>query len=143
MARAIRLGERLRGKRGSFFNHACLIDRIEGDQIYILQAEPVGVTNDKLIESIGSYVIVEPPDSVDKDRMMEFARKQVGLNYDWFAIMSILVDILTPNWFPAFRHGNTWICSALVAESMRFGGWYHGWPDIYIPTPAQLWVAIV
>ena len=67
----IRFGERIRfGEKPSHWNHAFIVDRVvmEGSitdgtatfKTYIIQAEPTGVTNDKLIESVGSYTIIEP-----------------------------------------------------------------------------------
>ena len=143
MGRAIRLGERLRwGERPSHWNHAFIIDRIEGDKVYIIQAEPHGVTNDKTIESVGEYQLISIAPVADVDCVLEFARQEVGSRYGWLSIFSIALDIATPSWFPSTRRGGTWVCSALIGEALRAGGWIRKWPDIYCVTPAQLWSAL-
>lgn len=142
MGRAIRLGERLRFKRGSYWNHVCFVDRVEDDVVYVLQAERNGVTNDKPLNPAWTYQVVSLPDGADRERVLEFARGQLGSRYGWYSIFSILFDTVTPNWFPAFRTAGTWICSALTAESLRFGGWLHEWGDVYIVKPSDLWNVI-
>jgi hypothetical protein len=72
------------------------------------------------------------------------ARGEVGAEYGFGSIASIVVTELSPR--PVrfdFRRGGTWICSALGAEALRAGGWYHQWPDIYQVRPAQLYSALV
>jgi hypothetical protein len=143
MGKAIRFGERIRwGEKPSHWNHAFIVDtvsQVDGEWVVtIIQAEPSGVTQGKRIETVGEYILVEPHPDHDRASILKFARAQVGSEYGWFSIVSDMVDIITPNWFPAFRSQGTWICSALVAEALRFGGWLHNWGDIYIVTPAQL-----
>jgi hypothetical protein len=150
--KCIRFGERIRwGEHPSHWNHAFIVDRVvmEGSvtdgtaqfKTYIIQAEPSGVTDDKLIESVGSYTLVEPHLTHDRADILAFARAQVGSHYGWGSILSVALDIMTPNWFPSFRRPGTWICSALVGESLRFGGWLKSWKDIYTVTPAQVFEA--
>jgi len=149
----IRFGERIRfGEKPSHWNHAFIVDRVvmEGSitdgtatfKTYIIQAEPTGVTNDKLIESVGSYTIVEPTPDMSRKDILAFARAQVGSKYGWGSIASVAIDIISPNWWPSFRRRGTWICSALVGEAVRYGGFLAPWPDIYTVTPAQLFTAI-
>jgi len=139
MGRAIRFGERIRwGERPSHWNHAFVVDRVEGDKVYVIQAEPSGVTNDKTIDTVGEYELITPPSNVNVDNMLTFARSQVGSRYGWLSILSIVFDIATPSWFWSVRRPHTWICSALVAESLRAGGWIVDWGDIYCVTPAQV-----
>jgi hypothetical protein len=144
MARAIRLGERLRwGEKPSYWNHAFIVDKVwitaDNDVVItIIQAEPHGVTNDKLIESVGDYILVEPQPNHSRNDILNFAREQVGSRYGFLSIVSVALDIASPNWWPAFRRRSTWICSALVAESLRYAGFLHNWGDIYTVTPAQL-----
>jgi len=152
MGKAIRFGERIRwGEKPSHWNHAFVVDRVEmvgsvSDGTarfvtYIIQAEPSGVTDDKPIESVGAYTLVEPhPDHSRKD-ILAFARAQVGSHYGWLSIASCALDCMTPNWFPSLRRAGTWICSALVGEALRYGGWLHDFGDIYTVTPAQLFTA--
>ena len=142
MGRMIRLGEWLRWKHGSKWNHVCFVSRIEGGVAYVIQAEPKGISNDKPLSSIGEYLLNSLPDGTDAKKVLEFATKQVGMKYSFLSIISLIADILTPNFFPAVRRDNTWICSTLVAESLRYGGWFHDWGDIYCVTPAQLYLAI-
>lgn len=137
MARAIRLGEWLRFRKGSYFNHACVVDRVEDGVAYVIQAEPRGVTSDKTLDSVGEYVLFSPSE-LDVQKILEFSRAQVGSRYGWLSIVSIVVDLVTPDWFPALRARGTWICSAVTAEALRYGGWLAEWGDIYIVTPAQL-----
>ena len=75
---------------------------------------------------------------------MQFAQAQVAAKarYSLGSILSIAFDIITPNWFPEVRRDNTWICSALVGEALRFGGWLHCWGSVYCVTPAQLFDAL-
>ena len=149
MGKAIRFGERIRwGEKPSHWNHAFVVDTVwfkdDGSAVVtVIQAEPSGVTNDKLIETVGEYILIEPRPGHDRNDILAFARAQVGDRYGWGSILSVIFDVLTPNWFPAFRHRNTWICSALVAESLRFAGWLQEWGDIYTATPAQVFEAYV
>ena len=145
MGRAIRFGEELRWHRGSIWNHAFIVDRIEDGVVYVIQAEAAGVTSDKTLDSVapkGVYVTMRPPQSVDVESLLAFARQEVGSHYGWLSIASAILDILTPGWFPSFRRGNSWICSAITAEALRAGGWLHRWSDIYVVTPAQLFDAL-
>lgn len=146
MGRAIRFGERIRwGEKPSYWNHAFIVDSVKfvNDEwvVTVVQAEPRGVTNDKRIETVGQYILIEPQPGHSRNDILAFARAQVGSQYGWGSIASVVFDALTPSWFPAFRKANTWICSALVAESLRFAGWLENWGDIYTPTPAQVFEA--
>ena len=146
MGKAIRFGERLRwGVKPSHWNHAFIVDTVEHDGeewvVTIIQAEPSGVTQGKRIETVGDYILVEPLPTHSRASILAFARAQVGSHYGWGSIASNVLDILTPDWFPSFRSQDSWICSALVAEALRFAGWLYDWGDIYIVTPAQLFSA--
>ena len=140
MGKAIRFGEFLRWRRGSHWNHVAIVDRIVDGVPYVIQAEAKGVTNDKPLSSVGLYELVSP--DINVNTALSFVRAQVGKRYGWLSIVSIVFDVITPDWAPAVRRRNTWICSALVAESMRAGGWLANWGDIYIVTPAQLWAKL-
>jgi len=145
VGRAIRIAESLRWKGGSLFNHVAIVNRIDEMGVYVVQATPRGVTDEQTIEQMcptGRFILVEPPPVVDRDQLVQFARMQVGSKYGFVTIFSVLIDIITPNWFPALRRANSWICSGLAAESLRAGGWLHNWPDIYLVTPAQLFQVI-
>ena len=146
MGRAIRFGERIRfGEKPSHWNHAFIVDTVERDGnewvVTVIQAEPHGVTCDKRIETVGEYVLLAPHPTHDRGDILTFARAHIGDRYGFMSIVSEVLDIASPNWWPAFRRRSTWICSALVAESLRFAGWLHDWGDIYTVTPAQLFEA--
>ena len=147
MGKAIRFGEWLRFRRGSRYNHVCFVDRIENGEPIVIQAEPQGVTDDKPLSSVGAYLLLKPPPGVDPAKVLAFARNQIGDAYGWLMILALAVDIITPAWFPtlhfAGKRSNTWICSALSAEALRFGGWYHPWPSIYMVTPSQVYAALL
>jgi hypothetical protein len=145
MGRAIRFGERLRWReKASYWNHAAIVSRINADgTVYVIQAEPRGITDDKPLSSLGEVTLMKLPSDTDVNKVMAFAHEQVGSHYSFLSIASCLFDIASPNWFPSVRRPHSWICSALVAESLRSGGWINNWGDIYTVTPAQLWRALI
>jgi len=141
IGRAIRLGEWIRFRRGSFYNHVAMLYKQtpDGDWL-VIQAEAHGVTNTGLLSTIapgGSYVVCANPAS-SVPRAGGFMAQQVGAKYGFLTIASLIVTILTPVFF-SFRMPNTWICSAVSAESLRVGGWVRNWADVYQVTPSQLW----
>jgi hypothetical protein len=147
IGRAIQLAERLRWNGGSLWNHAAIItdvDKVAG-KIQIVQAESRGVTC-KWFNSPGDiapngHVLVIRRRQPDYLKSVEFAKSQVSDPYGYLTILSIAVSIVAP-WFLTVRKPGTWICSALVAESLRAGGWLHDWQDIYMVSPAQLYDAV-
>jgi len=142
MGRAIRFGEFLRWRKGSHWNHACVISRVDKDGVaYVIQADIKGV-NEARLDSVGDYIILEPPARVNRNKILAFTKAQVGSKYGILSILSIVTDIISPNWFPAMRRKNTWICSAVTGEALRYGGWLQNWADIYTVTPAQLFDAL-
>ena len=142
MARAIRFGEFLRWRKGSHWNHACVISRVDKDGVaYVIQADLHGVSEARL-DTVGQYIILEPPARVNRNKILAFTKAQVGSSYGLLSIASIVADIITPSWFPSMRRRNTWICSAVTGEALRYGGWLHNWSDIYMITPAQLFDAL-
>jgi len=143
MAKCIRFAERLRWRKGSYWNHACVISRVDQDgTAYVIQAELKGVSEARL-DSIGDYVVVEPPHGVNRNKVLAFTKMQVGSKYGILSILSIVFDIISPDWFPSLRMPNTWICSAVTGEALRYGGWLHDWNDIYCTTPSQLFDSLV
>jgi hypothetical protein len=142
MGRAIRFGEFLRWRKGSHWNHACVISKVDKDGVaYVIQADIKGV-NEARLDSVGDYIILEPPARVNRNKVLAFTKAQVGSKYGILSILSIVTDIISPNWFPAMRRKNTWICSAVTGEALRYGGWLNNWADIYTITPAQLFDAL-
>jgi hypothetical protein len=142
MGALIRLGEWLK-LRKSTYNHQFVIDQdAPGGDWYIIQATLRGVTNHGLLSTVapgGKYVTMAPPSKVDRDKLLKFARAQVGLRYGYWTILAIAIDTVSWQWFPAFRGArkSSWICSALVCEALRYGGWLHDWLDVYTITPQQ------
>jgi hypothetical protein len=73
---------------------------------------------------------------------VNFMRWQIGRSYGFLTIASILATIVVPfRWFNVMLP-NTWVCSAVAGEGLRYAGWYHSWPDIYQVSPAELWEGI-
>lgn len=140
--RLIRLGEWLRWRRGAYWNHVAILSECEGEW-RVIQADIRGV-NEAPLDSIGKYQMFPPPQGCDPTAVLQFAQEAVRVKskYGLLSILSIAVDILTPNWFPEIRRDNTYICSALVGEALRFGGWLHTWGSVYTVTPSQLWEAM-
>lgn len=141
MGKLIRLGERLRWKEhASYWNHACVVSDIGPDgTVWVIQATLKGVVRSP-ISTVGEYKIVPCP--ADPSKVVEFSWKQMGDHYGVLSIIATAIDLVTGNWFPSFRRRGTWICSAVTAEALRFGGWYHDFGDIYTVTPAQLFSVI-
>ena len=145
MGKMIRFGEALKGKVGSEWNHAFIVSDEVSDtgEPLIIQATLRGVTGNAPLSSVapgGKYTILETP-GVDLAKTLEFAKSTVGLEYGYFTILAIAIDILSFQWVPAFRGArkDSWICSALAAEALRFGGWLQEWIDVYTITPQQLY----
>jgi len=140
---AIRFAERHdEASKYAKWNHVAILDRQENGVWYIIQAEAKGVTNDKTLDSVapgGVYEVISLPASVNRDKFLEFARSQVGATYGYLSILSCAVDLVLPDTI-CLRKADTWICSALVAGSLLFGGFPGAckWPDLYTVTPAQV-----
>lgn len=126
------------------------------DRWTVVQAEACGVTgtrptgtawNARTLAQVapGGWVrIIRPPAAVEPSETLQFARGEVGAHYGFLTIASTGLEIFTPDWLHVpIRRPGTWICSALGAEALRYGGWYHRWPDIYAVTPAQLATAVL
>lgn len=123
-------------------NHAALLDRQETDGTWkIIQAEGKGVTDDKPLVLGERDVIVRCPKVCDREKVLYFAHEQVGLKYGFLTDVSIFVTELSPAFVNVMRPW-TWICSALVAESYRFGGLYLPTGDIYQFAPDPLYAAL-
>jgi hypothetical protein len=141
MGRLIRLGEWLK-LRKSDWNHEFAVWQIVDGVPYIIQATLRGVTDTAKLADVspgGHYITMRPPLEVDVERMLTFARSQVGIHYGLLTILAVAIDIVTWNWVPSLRGARkpSWICSALVEESLRFGGRLAQWNDIYDITPQE------
>jgi len=144
MGKLIRLGEWLKLRRGTW-NHVAILDREVDGEWYVIQAELKGVTNDGKLSDVaigGNYEVLPCP--CNSSEVLRFARGEVGTEYGILTIIAIALDILSWQWVPAFRSGRkpSWICSAISAESLRFGGWYHRFSDIYDVTPQEVYDAL-
>jgi hypothetical protein len=142
MGRLIRFGELLKGKPGSEWNHQFIVDRQIDGEWYIIQATMRGVTDTAKLADVapgGKYVTMSPPTECDRAKILEFNRAQVGDKYSFLTILSIAFDILTWNFVPAFMNSyrQSWVCSGLVNESMRYAGWLHEYINVYLVTPQQ------
>lgn len=141
----IRLGEWIRFRAGSRWNHAFIVsDETDSRGIPLLiQAQIRGVTSVMPIDQLpGDCLILDAPAGVDPAKVLAFAKAQVGIEYGILTILAIAIDILTWNWFPSFRAARkqSWICSALVFESLRYGGYLRNVVDIYEVTPAEIFL---
>ena len=132
----IRLGEWLKFRKCSF-NHVAVV----GER-GIIQATLKGVTDDQPIDPKWEYVVIAPP--CDRAKLLEFVNAQVGSKYSFLTILSIALDILSWNWTPALSNSSrqSWICSGLVGEGMRYGGWLHEFVNVYTVTPQALFESV-
>jgi hypothetical protein len=146
MGKLIRIGESLRGKRGSEWNHQFIVGSPvpDEDDWYVIQATIHGVTDTGKLSEFPKYVTKRPPKEAEPAKILLFARTQVGVEYGFFTIFGIAIDIVTWDWFPSFRGARkqSWICSALVEEALRFAGWLHDFVNIYAVTPQDGWDAL-
>ena len=138
ISRAIRIAEWFRWRKGDHWNHVAILDE-DSDGWTIIEAEGRGVTRGNKLA--GNYEIVPLPEGVDPQKVLEFARAQVGRQYGFLTIASIVLTIISPKFINVMLP-DTWICSALAAESLRCGGWIHNFGDIYQVSPAELWDAL-
>ena len=152
VAWSIRMGQRFRrdwnkakDRTGDRYNHVAILDKQNSDGDWtLLQAVTKGVVQDhhnnpSRLSHYSHYVIVTCP--ADRERTIRFARSQVGHKYGYLTTACFIFTFLSPK-FLNVMVPRTWICSALAAESLRFGGWFHDWSDIYQVSPAQLWCAL-
>ena len=144
VGKGIRWAERIRFRGGAAFNHVATVYAFDDGEWNVIQAQARGITVCPLssVAPNGTYTIIQPPTSVDTAKQINFLEKQVGDPYGFLTIASILVNMFLPKFIDVELPG-TWICSAVAAEALRFGGWYHSWPDIYETSPAQLWEALM
>lgn len=136
--RAVDFGQARRGYgASSHWNHVALA---RGSQV--VQATIHGVESATLASLGDDVEVVKLPAGTSASKAWLFANAQIEDTYDWLSDICLGLDVLTPNWFPAFRRDGTWQCAALVAESLRFGGWLWDWPNIYTLYPAELYEAL-
>ena len=141
---AIRVGEKIRFKRGSKYNHvAMIVGPLEGDDYSVIEAESGGVVFGKLSDLMarGPVYVCPPPPVVRRTKALQFMYAQEGTRYGWLTVVSTVISIILPG-SVNFITPSTWICSAVVGEALRYGGWLHNWADVYQVTPAQLYEAL-
>src|ERR1700674_2200988 len=81
MGKCIRLGEWLRFREGPAWNHMVIVDRIESDALFLIQATLKGVTDTGTLEDLkdrGLAVVIEPPPEADPLKILRFPRARVG-----------------------------------------------------------------
>lgn len=122
----IRFGQALRWWKYRKWNHMAIVDSIDTDgQVWVIQMAKHG-ERVKLEEVApkGQLKWNSLPDGIDRNRVMEYARKRVGTDYGVLTIISIAVNLLLPKPISFdIRHEDTLICSALVARAWEHGGW--------------------
>lgn len=145
----IRVGTRLKLHKATFSHEFAIDDRVDTDGMpFVIQALMGGVTNTLRLDEVapgGLYVLIPPPKSVDVEKFLDFLHKQVGTEYGLLTDVAMAIDLLSWQWVPSFRGSrkNSWQCSALINEGLRYGGWYHPWIDIYAILPDEGYDALV
>lgn len=122
----IRFGQAIRWWKYRKWNHMAIVDEISADgQIWVIQMAKHG---EKVrIEEVAPKGILKwapLPEGLDRNRVVEYARKKVGIDYGVMTIISIAINLLLPRQFNLdIRSDDTLICSALVARAWEHGGW--------------------
>lgn len=127
------------------WNHVAILARQVDGEWWVYQAEGKGVVYAPLthVAPGGHYKVMPCPSSANAAMVVEFARSQVGIQYGFLTIASIVFNIITPRRI-AIRKPGTWICSALAAGALWYAGWPFSvaWNDIYQVSPADLFAHI-
>jgi hypothetical protein len=144
MGASIRFGQRkVKAFKGTAkWNHVGILDEKFGDDWSVIQAEPRGVTKDKLLSQValgGSYEVVPLPAGLDRVKFINYLRVQVSDRYSFLTIFSCVADILLPDAI-CLRRNFSWICSGLAAAALMFAGFPAAadWGDVYTVMPAEL-----
>ena len=143
----IRLGEWLRFRRCKV-NHQFVVERVVDGVPYVIQATMRGVTDTARLDEVapgGEVITMAPPKCVDREKLLEFCRSKVGLEYGYLTDLAIAIDTVTWQWVPAFRGARkeSWQCAALINQGMLYAGWLHDWLDIYTIFPEQGYDALL
>jgi hypothetical protein len=155
VGRAIRIGQWIR-HFGVYktWNHIGWLDEavtVQGVTVdwKVGQAVSRGVTNTALLSKIapgGKFEIVPmtafptvvPNDHLAREILLATLRSQVGVEYGFLTIASIIINILTPKFLHIdFRAENTWICSAVYSWGLHSGGGTVT-GDVYQRLPAEV-----
>ncbi len=146
VSKVIRFDETIKLKGFSNWNHAAMVVSVEGDVVWVVQAEAKGIvktTLDKVAPG-GSYIIVKPPltSQADIDQAVEYVLSRVGEKYGVLIIVSIVFNQFTPKLIHVdFRREGTLICSGLVARGYEHGGWNCP-SDPFQISPEELGIAV-
>ena len=124
------------------YNHIAVLNEQTDKGWSIFQAEARGVTDFRCLDTVapgGSYHVIALPDSVDREKFLQFLRAQVGKRYGYMSILSCFVDLVLPDKI-CLRQSDTWICSGLVVGALWYGGFPNAykWPDLYTVVPAEI-----
>jgi hypothetical protein len=141
---AIRAAEWLRFRKGAKYNHVgMLVEYLGNGDWSVIEAESPGIIMTTLssLRAHGEVEIVPLPYPCQSDRAVNFMKYQIGEQYGFLTIASLIVSLILPGSLSLYKPG-TWICSAVIAEALRYGGWYCQWTNVYQVTPAQLYIAV-
>lgn len=120
----IRLGEKIY-QHDSFCwaTHAGLIVSSAGDTV---EAEGNGVIRSSIETHIKSgmrfQVVDSGLDPRGRELAVEVAERWVGVTYGYVTILSIGIDMLSPDFFWRIRSPHSLICSELVMRALYHGG---------------------
>ncbi len=126
---AIRLGERIRFKRG-LVSHAAFCE----DSTTLIEALTHAVVRTPLTayDHIEYWIVRMHLHPVDQDQIVTFAMSCVGQHYGFLTDLGIALRFLTPGSGLWFGMNGTEICSGLVAQAM-----VRGW-DNFPVNPAAM-----
>lgn len=122
----IRFGQALRWWKYRSWNHMALVDSIDSNgQVWVLQmarrCEKIRLED---IAPKGKLKFISCPNDVNRDMVMNYARKRIGTKYGVLTIISIAINLIFPDKLRLdIRQDDTLICSGFVARSWEHGGW--------------------
>lgn len=133
--RLIRLGEAMRRKGPwAYWSHIAVIVSADGATI---EAQAKGVVASHISAHPDCAVIDTGLSDPDRAQAVTFAYSCHGDRYGYLTILSIVLDLLTPNVL-SFRSPKTLICSELGARALEHGGWVSPLLDTSTVMPSDL-----
>jgi hypothetical protein len=121
----IRVAQALRWWKYREWNHMAIVDSVDEDgTVWVLQmARRCERVKLEEVAPGGHLKWVACPENLDKSRIMEYAREQIGTKYGILTIVSIAINLLLPEAISFDIHKeNTLICSGFVMRSWEHGG---------------------
>jgi len=121
----IRIAQALRWWKGHDWNHVAIVDHIDADgQIWVNQmAKRCEQVKIEEVAPGGKLKWVPMPEGLDRERVLAWSRKRLGIKYGYLTIASIAFNLLLPERVSIDIHiENTLICSAYVARAWEHGG---------------------